>query len=94
VGGIVTSKQLRQSKNGNPFVIFKLEDYNGTVEMSLFGEDFVRMGNYIEEGLFLHVKGKLQNRWNSDTFEFRPNFIQLLTEVRTKYSKELCVQWI
>jgi DNA polymerase-3 subunit alpha len=92
VGGIVTSKQLRQSKNGNPFVIFKLEDYNGTVEMSLFGEDFVRMGNYIEEGLFLHVKGKLQNRWNSDTFEFRPNFIQLLTEVRTKYSKELCVQ--
>jgi DNA polymerase-3 subunit alpha len=92
VGGIVTTKQLRQSKNGNPFVIFKLEDYNGTVEMSLFGEDFVRMGNYIEEGLFLHVKGKLQNRWNSDTFEFRPNFIQLLTEVRTKYSKELCVQ--
>ncbi|GAB3338687.1 DNA polymerase III subunit alpha [Larkinella ripae] len=92
VGGIVTSKQLRQSKNGNPFVIFKLEDYNGTVEMSLFGEDYVRMGNYIEEGLFLHVKGKLQNRWNSDTFEFRPNFIQLLTDVRTKYSKELCVQ--
>ncbi|KAA9356680.1 DNA polymerase III subunit alpha [Larkinella humicola] len=92
VGGIVTTKQLRQSKNGNPFVIFKLEDYNGTVEMSLFGEDFVRMGNYIEEGLFLHVKGKLQNRWNSDAFEFRPNFIQLLTEVRTKYSKELCVQ--
>ncbi|GAB3901857.1 DNA polymerase III subunit alpha [Larkinella knui] len=92
VGGIVTSKQLRQSKNGNPFVIFKLEDYNGTVEMSLFGEDFVRMGNYIEEGLFLHIKGKLQNRWNSDTFEFRPNFIQLLTEVRQKYSKELCVQ--
>ncbi|RRB07028.1 DNA polymerase III subunit alpha [Larkinella rosea] len=92
VGGIVTSKQLRQSKNGNPFVIFKLEDYNGTVEMSLFGEDFVRLGNYIEEGLFLHVKGKLQNRWNSDTFEFRPNFIQLLTEVRTKYSKELNVK--
>ncbi|RAK00392.1 DNA polymerase-3 subunit alpha [Larkinella arboricola] len=92
VGGIVSSKQLRQSKNGNPFVIFKLEDYNGSVEMSLFGEDFVRMGNYIEEGLFLHVKGKLQTRWNSDAYEFRPNFIQLLTEVRTKYSKELCVQ--
>ncbi|WP_128543523.1 DNA polymerase III subunit alpha [Larkinella soli] len=92
VGGIVTSKQLRQSKNGNPFVIFKLEDYNGSVEMSLFGEDYVRMGNYIEEGHFLHVKGKVQNRWNSDAFEFRPNFIQLLTEVRQKYSKELCIQ--
>ncbi|WP_266366038.1 DNA polymerase III subunit alpha [Tellurirhabdus rosea] len=92
VGGIVTSSQLRQARNGNPFIIFKLEDYNGSVEMSLFGEDYVRLSNYIEVGHFLHIKGKLQNRWNSDQFEFRPNAIQLLTEVRQKYSRELCVQ--
>lgn len=92
VGGIVTSSQLRQARNGNPFIIFKLEDYNGAVEMSLFGEDYVRLNNYIEIGHFLHIKGKVQNRWNSDQFEFRPAAIQLLTEVRQKYSKELCVQ--
>jgi len=92
VGGIVTSSQLRQARNGNPFIIFKLEDYNGSVEMSLFGEDYVRLGNYIEVGHFLHVKGKVQNRWNSDQYEFRPVSMQLLTEVRQKYSKELCVK--
>ncbi|GAA4463264.1 DNA polymerase III subunit alpha [Nibrella saemangeumensis] len=91
VGGIVTSVINKIARNGNPFLIFKLEDYNGSLEMTLFGEDFVRMGQYIEVGRFLHVTGKTQNRWNSDNLEFKPTNIRLLSEMRDKFCKELRV---
>lgn len=91
IGGIVSAVQVKTARNGNPFVIFKLEDYSTSVEMSLFGDDYVRMGQYIEVGRFLHVTGKTQNRWNSDQVEFKPTNIRLLTEIREKYCKELLI---
>ncbi|OIN60886.1 DNA polymerase III subunit alpha [Arsenicibacter rosenii] len=91
IGGIVSSVINKIARNGNPFLIFKLEDYNGSVEMTLFGEDYVKMGQYIEVGRFLHVTGKTQNRWNSDQLEFKPTNIRLLSELRDKMCKEVRV---
>src|SRR5207253_1783509 len=41
VAGIVTDVQHRTSKTGKPFGIFTLEDYMGSFEFILFGEDYV-----------------------------------------------------
>ncbi|WP_247235150.1 DNA polymerase III subunit alpha [Telluribacter sp. SYSU D00476] len=93
VGGIVSSAQERISRNGNPFMIFKVEDYRGSMEMLLGGEEYVRLSNYIQPGRFLYIKGKVQNRWKQeDQFEFKPITIQLLTEIREKMCKEIKVQ--
>ena len=90
VAGIVSSFQIRTTQKGNPFCIFKLEDYSGMMEMSLFGEDFVKFSNYIQVGHFLYLKGRLQNRWKSeDQFEFKPSQIQLLSQIREKLTKEI-----
>ena len=90
VAGIVSSFQIRTTKTGNPFCIYKIEDYSGSVEMSLFGEDFVKFSNYIQVGHFLYLKGRLQNRWKSeDQFEFKPSQIQLLSQIREKLTKEI-----
>ena len=59
--------------------------------MTLFGEDYVKMGQYIEVGRFLHITGKTQNRWNSDQLEFKPANIRLLSELRDKLCKEVRV---
>ncbi|MCF0058721.1 DNA polymerase III subunit alpha [Dyadobacter sp. CY356] len=92
VGGIVTSVMERMSKNGNPFIIFKLEDYRGSIEMLLGGEDCVKFKNYLEVGRFLYIKGKIQNRWKQeDQFEFKISSIQLLTEIRDKMCKKIRV---
>lgn len=92
VGGIVTSVIERMSKNGNPFMIFKLEDYRGSIEMLLGGEDCVKFKNYLEVGRFLYIKGKIQNRWKQeDQFEFKISSIQLLTEIRDKMCKKIRV---
>ncbi|WP_298360869.1 DNA polymerase III subunit alpha [Runella sp.] len=93
VGGIVSSFQIRTTKNGNSFCIFKMEDYAGSMEMALFGEDFVKFSAYIQTGHFLFIKGKIQNRWKSeDQFEFKITSMQLLSEVREKLTKEIRLQ--
>lgn len=93
VAGIVTSVQERYSKNGNPFCIFKLEDYNSSLEMSLFGNDYINLGRFVAPDRFLYIKGKVQARWGSqDNWEFKPIHIQLLPEVREKLCKEIYVQ--
>ncbi|WP_138475175.1 DNA polymerase III subunit alpha [Dyadobacter bucti] len=90
VGGIVTSAQERMSRNGSLFMIFKLEDYRGSMEMLLGGEDYIRFKNYLQVGQFLYIKGKVQNRWKQeDQFEFKISQIQLLPEIREKMCRKI-----
>ncbi len=90
LAGIVSSFQIRTTKTGKPFCIFKIEDYAGSMEMSLFGEDFVKFSNYIEVGRFLYLKGKVQSRWSSDDqYEFKIGSIQLLSDIREKLTKDV-----
>ena len=90
IGGIVTSAMERTSRNGNTFMIFKIEDYKGSIEMLLGGDDYIRFKNYLQVGQFLHIKGKIQNRWKQeDQFEFKILHIQLLTEIREKLCKKI-----
>jgi len=86
----VTIATERMSKNGSPFMIFKIEDYRGSIEMLLGGEDYMRFRNYLQVGQFLHIKGKIQNRWKQeDQFEFKILHIQLLTEIREKLCRKI-----
>jgi DNA polymerase III subunit alpha len=90
IGGIVTSAMERMSKNGSPFMIFKIEDYRGSMEMLLGGEDYIRFKNYLQVGQFLYIKGKVQTRWKQDdNFEFKISAIQLLPEIREKMCKKI-----
>jgi DNA polymerase III subunit alpha len=91
IGGVVTTVVNKITRTGNPFVIFGFEDYTGSIEMSLFGDDYVRLGSYIETGRFLHITGKTQNKWSSEQLEFKPVSIRLLNEVRDKFCKEMRV---
>lgn len=92
VGGIVTKVVERYSKNGNPFMLFTLEDYNGSYEFALFGEDFVNLSKYVSQDRFLYVRGTVRNRWGKpDDWEYKPMSMQLLSEIRDKYTKELSI---
>jgi DNA polymerase-3 subunit alpha len=90
IGGIVTSAIERMSKNGSPFMIFKIEDYRGSMEMLLGGDDYIKFKNYLQIGHFLYIKGKVQTRWKQDdNFEFKISSIQLLPEIREKLCKKI-----
>lgn len=97
IGGIVTRSEERMSKNGRPWGLLALEDFSGTHEMRLFGDDFLRFKSYCQVGLFLYVKGKMQaDRWSREgetpSFEFRPQQVSLLQDIRRAKCEKLSVE--
>jgi DNA polymerase III subunit alpha len=93
IGGVVTGAQIKQSKNGNPFGIFKLDDYNSSLELVLFGKDYLEYANYLSLGLFVSMRGKVQTKWNREgELEFKPTSIDLLNNLKEKRFKEINVR--
>lgn len=93
VGGLVSKVAHRMSKTGKPFGSFILEDYQESVELVLFGDDYVKMKQFMEDGYFLQLKGVVAERFRqSGNWEFKINSISLLSELRDKMAKVLTVQ--
>lgn len=93
IGGMVALCNHRTTKTGKPFGSFMLEDYTDTVELALFGEDYVKLKQYLVEGYFLQVRGVVTERFKQkDNWEFKVNSIVLLSELRDKMSKCLTIQ--
>lgn len=90
VGGMITAANHRVSKNGKPFGNFTLEDYTGSFEFVLFGEDYVKYKAYLDTQFSVFIRGKVQPRWNQpDNMEFKITSMQLLSEVREKLLKNI-----
>jgi len=93
IGGVVTSANIRQSKNGNQFGIYRIEDYTGSLEIALFGRDFIEYSRYFIPESFIYIKGKVMGRWGKeDELEFKPQSIDLLSEMKEKRLKEMKIK--
>ena len=93
VAGVVASANHRMSKAGNPFGSFIIEDFSGFIEIPLFGENYLNYKKYLEAGYYLYIKGRVDNRWGKeDDFEFKISSIEMLTDVREKYIKNISVE--
>ena len=85
LAGIITSCNSRFTKKGTKFCSFTLEDYEGSMDVFLFGKDYVEFGNMVEiVGNMVFVTGKYQQRpyGNGDEFEFKISSIELLAEIK------------
>ncbi|SDJ90700.1 DNA polymerase-3 subunit alpha [Catalinimonas alkaloidigena] len=92
IAGIVTKKAVRMTKNGDPFAIFTLEDYDGATELFLFGDNYVQLGGYVEIDRFLFVRCRVEQRRGTDQWQLRPLSIELLNGQREKRAKGLRVR--
>ncbi len=85
VGGIVTSASHRTSKNGKPFGILTIEDYEDSYEIFMFSDKYLKFKQFMENGWFLYLTGNIKPRWKRENeFEFNVEDIQLLSDVREK----------
>ncbi|RDV16977.1 DNA polymerase III subunit alpha [Pontibacter diazotrophicus] len=88
VAGMVTDIVIRTARNGNPFALFTVEDYDTSMQMALFGEDYVKFSPYLKMGLYLFIRGKVQLRYKSeDQWELKPQNIQLLGDIMEKMAQ-------
>lgn len=92
-GGMVSSSREGQTKHGSPFTIFKVEDFSGSHEMALFGDDSINFGRFTRPGLSLFIRGRVQpRRYSESQFELKINSIQLLPDVKDKLLEKLTIQ--
>lgn len=90
-GGIVTSAGTFMTKNGDPFGKITIEDYDGSTTLMLFQKDYLQFKDFLQTGLFVFVKGYRQQKWKTDQYEFKPNSMCLMSEVREKLLKSLTI---
>ena len=82
-GGVITGSEQRMSKTGNAFGKLIIEDYQGSVEIMLFGKDFVEYNKFMVNSLFVYVKAKIQERYNQPgSLELKIQKIELLENVK------------
>jgi len=62
VAGLITSLQVRMSKNGNQYAIVVLEDMTGPIEISFFGESYLKYGPSLKPDAIISVTGRIQRR--------------------------------
>ena len=92
-GGMVASVREGQTQRGSPYTIFKIEDYYGSYEMALFGEDSVNFGRYARQGLSIYIIGRVQpKRYRQDELEVKISSINLLSEIKDKLVSKITLQ--
>ena len=85
VAGMVTNSRVGTTKNGKPYTIFTLEDFNGSFEFALFGKDNDSFNTYAVVGNRLLIKGKVDFRFKgSDQLGFNIETIDFLQEIKKR----------
>lgn len=79
---MVTAANHRIGKNGNPFGNFTLEDFDGTHELALFGNDYVNYKNFFEEGQLLFLKARYIPNYRGTEYELKIQQASLLSSLR------------
>lgn len=93
IAGIVTKIVERVSKAGKRYATFQFEDYTSTLEISLFGEDYVKYKNYLDLNQCLLLSGSLEPSFrDSESFDFRVKQIQLLAEISENQVQEIVLE--
>lgn len=105
IGGIVNGVRNGQTKNGKPFAVLSIEDYNSSVELFLMGEKYMSHAQYLRPGEFLFITGRVELNWRKkneirdnphinptpEDWELQTGSISLLSELREKRSKGIRV---
>ena len=85
LGGIVTGVQSRFGKNNKPWGIITLEDFEGSGELVLFGDDWLNLNGKFMEGAAVYVTGKMAPRFfNNDQKELKVTNVELLQSVKER----------
>ncbi|MNK43168.1 DNA polymerase III subunit alpha [compost metagenome] len=93
VGGLVVVSAQRMTKTGKPFGTMVFEDYDDTSELALFGDDFIKFKQFLTDGYFLQIRGRVGERFRKEgDWEFKITSINLLSELRDKLAKSVTIQ--
>ncbi len=92
IGGIVTGVRTRFDKRGNPCGFVTIEDFQGSGELALFGEEWGRWSGMFTEGASVYVTAKVQPRFQySDIMSLKIQNIEFLQTVKDKAIERITI---
>ncbi len=93
IGGIVTTYREGISKRGgSSYGIITMEDFTGSGEIPLFGNDFINYGKFGRQGNYLFIRATVENRNEySDALGLKIKSITRLQDEKDKLVKKLSV---
>jgi DNA polymerase III subunit alpha len=81
VAGFVLKAEHRISQKGTGYGKFTIQDYTGSLEISMFSETYAKFKSFFEEAASVYVEGEYKQRYNSDEMEFRVANVRLLETI-------------
>ncbi len=92
-GGIVTSVMERFSqKTGKPFGIVTIEDFDGSGEIALFGDDWAKWSGIIKNNNSIFITAKCAPRFrDSNVYEMKIQNVEFLYDVKEKRLQSLTI---
>jgi DNA polymerase-3 subunit alpha len=92
LAGLITTVRDAVSKNGKPFCIFTLEDFSGTREFALFGEQYTTYKPWIELNAQIFVVAKGEKSWRDpDKVDLRLQQMTFLEDAVTHQLKKVTI---
>jgi len=92
LGGIVTAVRSGTTKNGKPFGVATIEDFSGTGEIALFGENWVQWGAYLSMDRSVLITGSVEeHRFRPGEYELRIGRIEWLADVGDKVVERITI---
>lgn len=92
LGGIVTGFREGMTKMGKPYGILKIEDFTGSGEIALFGNDYIEYSKYGKVGMYLLITARIEpRRWKEDELDFRIGSIRLLQDEKDRLIEKISI---
>ena len=85
IGGIVTYIKSKFTKTGKPCGFITIEDFNGSGELALFGEEWGHWNGMFKEGSTVYITAKCKQRYrDSNFYDLKIQNIEYLQSVKDK----------
>jgi DNA polymerase-3 subunit alpha len=92
LGGIVTEVTFGTSQKGTGYARFTFQDFTGSLQVSLYNEQFESFKHLLSKGQVLYVEGINEKGYQSDRFFFRVKDIRMLDTIGKTLTKSLTIK--
>ncbi len=92
LGGIVTAVRSGTTQKGKPYGVATIEDFSGTGEIALFGDNWVKWGSYLSIDRSVLITGSIdKHRFKEGEFELKIGHIDWLADVSDKLIERITI---
>jgi len=93
LGGIVTEAFHGISKRGEGYGRFTLQDFTGSQNFVIFGEEYMRSKELLQQGQVLYVEGSFRKRYRTGDLQFNIQEVRQLSSVGKDRIKSLTLDF-